>query len=121
MPNTRHSTTWRGYKHDRSTYKVGNVDIGTVRKEQDLVVTSRANLNVSEQCGTAALRPNMAFGLIQRNIINKEEIIIPLYKSVVRSYLECCIQGWRLYCRKDIAILERFDNDNCIETTIVWK
>ena len=46
--------------------------------------------------------------LIRRNIMYKEkEPIIQLYKTIVRTHLEYCIQSWRLYCKKGIDMLER--------------
>ena len=48
------------------------------------------------------------FGLIKRNTVYKEkELIIPLYTTIVRPHLECCIQAWRPYRKKDIDMLER--------------
>ena len=37
----------------------------------------------------------------------EKELIIPLYKTIVRFHLENCIQTWRPYHKKDIDILER--------------
>ena len=46
-------------------------------------------------------------GLIRRNIVYKEkELIISLYKKIVRPHLEYCIQAWRPYRKNDIDILE---------------
>ena len=65
-------------------------------------------MKVSEQCGIAAAKGNLIIGLIRRNIVYKEkEIIIPLYKTIVRLHLEYCIQAWRPYRKKDIDMLER--------------
>ena len=46
--------------------------------------------------------------MIKRNITYKEKrIIIPLYKAIVRPYLEYCIQAWRPHRKKDIDTLDR--------------
>ena len=56
----------------------------------------------------AAAKGNQILGLIRRNIVYKEkELIIPLYKTIVRPHLEYCIQAWRPYRKKDIDMLER--------------
>ena len=56
----------------------------------------------------AVAKGNQILGLIRRNIVCKEnELIIPLYKTIVRPHLEYCIQARRPYREKDIDILER--------------
>ena len=65
-------------------------------------------MKVSEQCGIAPVKGNQILGLIRQNIVYKEnELIIPLYKTIVRPHLEYCIHAWRPYRKKDIDILER--------------
>ena len=51
-------------------------------------------MKVSEQCGIAAAKGNQILGLIRRNIVYKEkELIIPLYKTIVRPHLEYCMEA----------------------------
>ena len=72
-----------------------------------LGLTISADMEVSEQCGIAAAKGNQIIGLIRRNIVYKEkELIIPLYKTIVKPHLEYCIQAWRPYRKKDIDMLE---------------
>ena len=87
---------------------MGGTVLNTTLKEKDLGLTVSADMKVSEQCGIAAAKGNQILGLIRRNIVYKEkELIIPLYKTIVRPHLEYCIQAWRPYRKKDIDMLER--------------
>ena len=40
-------------------------------------------------------------------VYKENELIIPLYKTIVRPHLDYCIQAWRPYRKKDNDILER--------------
>ena len=87
---------------------MGDTVLGTTVKEKDLGVTINADMKVSEQCGIAASKGNHILGSIRRNITyNEKTLIIPLYKAIVRPYLEYCIQAWRPYRKKDIDTPER--------------
>ena len=89
-------------------YKMGVAVLGRTTQEKDLGITFCADMKVSEQCGIAASKGNKIIGLIRRTIIYKEkQLIVPLYKTIVRSHLEYCIQAWRPYRKKDIYKLER--------------
>ena len=49
---------------------------------------------------------NRVLGMISRTFQNKsKEMIIPLYKSLVRPHLEYCVQVWHLHLIKDIIQL----------------
>ena len=78
-------------------------------KEKDIGVTINADWKVSEQCGIAARKGNQLLGMIKRNTTYREiNLIIPLYKSIVRLHLEYCIQALRphfeeRYVRKSTA------------------
>ena len=65
-------------------------------------------MNISEQCEIAASKGNQILGLIRRTITYKEtHLIVPLYKAIIRTHLQYCIQEWRPYRKKDIDKLER--------------
>ena len=82
-----------GHGNLNVNYKMGHTVLGTTVKEEDLGVTISADMNVSEQYGIAASKGNQIFGLIIRNITYKEkDIIIPLYKAIIRPHLEYCIK-----------------------------
>ena len=64
-------------------------------------------MKVSEQCGIAASKGIQILGLIRRTIMYKQkQLIVPLYKAIVRPHLEYFIQAWSPYCKKDIDKLE---------------
>ena len=89
-------------------YKIGDSVLGRTTQEKDLGVTFSADMKVSEQCGIAASKGIEMLGLIRRTITYKEkQLIVPLYKAIVRPHLEYCIQAWRPYRKKDIDKLER--------------
>ena len=89
-------------------YKMGDAVLGRATQEKDLGVTFSADMNVSEQCGIAASKGNKILGLIRKTITFKEkQLIVPMYKAIVRPHLEYCIQAWMPYRKKDIDKLER--------------
>ena len=89
------ASTQDRHGNEDAQYTMGDTVLNTTVKEKDLGLTISADMKVSEQCAIV-------------NIVYKEkELIIPLYKTIVRPHLEYCIQAWRPYRKKDINILER--------------
>ena len=85
-----------GYGNMDEEYKMGDAVLGRTSQEKDLGVTFSADMKVSEQCGIAASKGNQILGLIRITIMYKEkQLIVPLYKAIVRPHLEYCIQAWR--------------------------
>jgi hypothetical protein len=63
---------------------------------------------VSEQIQVAVKKANAMLGMIKRNIKHRsKEVIVKLYKALVRPRLEYCVQVWSPYHRGDINMLER--------------
>ena len=88
--------------------KWGDAVLGRTTQEKDLGVTFSADMKVSEQCRIVASKGNQILGLNRRTITYKEkQLIVPLYKAIVRPRLQYCIQAWRPYRKKDIDKLER--------------
>ena len=97
-----------GHGNEDAQYAMGGTVLNTTLKEKDLGLTISADMKVSEQCGIAAAKGNQILGLIRRNIVYKEKLlIIQLYNTIVRPHLEYCIQTWRPYRKYDIDMLER--------------
>ena len=83
-----------GHGNGGAQYTMGGTVLNATVTEKDLGLTISADMKGSEQCTTAAAKVNQILGLIRRNILYKEkELIIPLYKTIVRLLLECCIQA----------------------------
>ena len=97
-----------GHGNMDEEYKMGDAVLGRTTQEKDLGVTFSADMKVSEQRGIAASKRNQIIGLIRRTIMYKEkQLIVPLYKAIVRPHMEYCIQARKPYHKKDIDKLER--------------
>ena len=60
-------------------------------------------VTVSEQRGIVALTGNHMLCIIRKYIRYKEkQLIVPMYKAIVRLHLEYCIHAWRPCRKKDI-------------------
>ena len=77
--------------------------------ERDLGVIVQSNLKVGTQCNKAECEANRRMGMIKRNFrFKSRNVMLPLYKSIVRPHLNCCVLAWRPhYYRKDIDKLEK--------------
>ncbi len=79
-----------------------------VKEEKDLGIIISNTFKVSNQCIKAAKKGNQILGLIKRTIsCRKGNVVLRLYKALVRPHLEYCIQAWRPYLVKDIDVLEK--------------
>ncbi len=76
------------YDHEMSGEKLESVHC-----VKDLGVTITSNLKFSQQCKEAAGKANRMLGFIKRNFsLKNEDIILPLYNSLVRLHLEYAVQ-----------------------------
>ena len=67
-----------------------------------------SDLKVAKQCRKVVDTANRVLGMIYRIFTYRtSEVLLPLYKSLVRPHLEYCIQAWRPFLKKDIDLLEK--------------
>jgi len=79
-----------------------------VESENDLGVTIRNDLKVSNQCAKAYASASRALGLIGRNIRYKQtDMMLKLFKSLVRPHVEYCTVAWSPHYKKDKQLIEK--------------
>ncbi|CAJ0946882.1 unnamed protein product [Ranitomeya imitator] len=97
-----------GRSNKMYNYVLNSKTLGKTVNEKDLGVWVEDKLIFSDQCQAAATKANKIMGCIKGGIdAHEKNIILPLYKSLVRPHLEYCAQFWSPVYKKDIAELER--------------
>ena len=97
-----------GKKNINFEYELKGLKLNKTKEQKDLGIIISNNLKVNVQVTKASKKANKMLGYIKRNFEYKnKDIIIPLYKSLVRPHLEYAIQFWAPYHQKDIDALER--------------
>ena len=90
-----------------SNYSMDKKILENINEEKDLGVLIHKSLKPEKQCQAAVGRANRVLGMLKRNITSRKmEIILPLYRTLVRPHLEYCVQFWNPYLIKDIKMLE---------------
>ena len=66
------------------------------------------DLKSSEQCVQAYNRASRMLGMLGRTIVSRSpEILVKLYKSIIRPHLEYCTPAWSPHYKKDKELLEK--------------
>ena len=66
------------------------------------------NLKVFKQCAKVVGTANRVLSMICRAFAYKSrDIILPLYKCLVRPHQEYCVQVWCPHLKKDIDLIEK--------------
>jgi len=88
-----------------------NQALNVVTDEKDLGVNISSNLKPTRQCQLACAKASKALGLIARTISYKSvDVLLRLYKSLVRPHLEYSVSAWSPYYEKDKILLERLQH-----------
>ena len=73
---------------------------------RDLGVIITEMLDITKQCVRAANKANAMLDKYRAFKYNTKEVVLKLYKSLVRPHLDYCIQAWRPFKQKYIDLLE---------------
>ncbi|KAF2350662.1 hypothetical protein FHG87_018580 [Trinorchestia longiramus] len=85
-----------------------NIPIETVQQQRDLGVIVTENLKHDKQVEKSVKNASRILGFNARNFEYKSKnIILPLYKALVRPHLEYAVQLWSPTLRKDINKIEK--------------
>ncbi|KAJ7418122.1 hypothetical protein WISP_60885 [Willisornis vidua] len=86
---------------------LGNEQTKSNPAEKDMEVLVNGNLDMSQKRALEAQKANHILGCIKSSMASRSgEVILPLYSSLERPHLECCIQLWVPQYKKDIDLLE---------------
>ena len=96
-----------GFGNAKASYSIDGRVLQPVNVEKDLGVYLDSSLKPSRQCAEAARKGNWILGLIRRNFnFHDRDIVVKLYKQMVRPHLEYAVQVWNPYFAKDKQLLE---------------
>ncbi|KAJ8047901.1 hypothetical protein HOLleu_00012 [Holothuria leucospilota] len=97
-----------GPKNFSYDYNMNGSILSDVTFEMDLGVVITGDLKPSRQCAAVAARANRVLGLIKRNFSSfRKEIVLNLYKQLVRPHLDYAAQAWSPFYEKDKLLLEQ--------------
>src|SRR5688572_9934880 len=95
-------------KNLNSQYVLNNNILNATEIERDLGVFLDKSFKFSEHCNKVANSANAVIGMIKRTVTSRrKDIMVRLYKALVRPKLEYCVQAWCPYLKKDIDKLEK--------------
>ena len=92
-------------------YELNGQVLSSSKAEKDLGVIITDSLKSSSNCRAAYSKANRVLGMIKRTIIYKSpDILLPLYKTLVRPLVEYCTPAWSPHYSKDKVLLEKIQH-----------
>ena len=97
-----------GYNNERKKYKINGIQIEDVTEEKDLGIIISEDMKQRKHITEIVKRANKLLGMIRRSITCKNiQVIMNLYKSLVRPILDYGSAIWNPYLKQDIIKLEK--------------
>ena len=97
-----------GRNNANQIYYLNGIRLEECDSERDLGVETMSNLKASTQCRNACAKSIKVLGMINRTVVFKDkEILLCLYKSLVRPLLEYCTPVWSPHYIQDKSLIER--------------
>jgi ribonuclease P/MRP protein subunit RPP40 len=95
-----------GCNNPKAEYKMEEGVLRRICEELDLGIIVQDNLKCAGQCAKVVKTANRVLGMIKRTFCNfSRNIIVKLYKSLIRPHLEYAIQAWRPHLKRDIDLI----------------
>ena len=95
----------------RGSYQMSQHILESSTEEKDLGVIISDNLKSAANCRAAYVKANRVLGMIRRTITYKsDQILLPLYKTLVRPLVEYCTPAWSPHYSKDKLMIERIQH-----------
>jgi hypothetical protein len=97
-----------GRTNPKFQYEMNCQALESTVQEKDLGVIITDSLKSSSNCHAAYKKANRVLGMIRRTISYKSaDILLPLYKTLVRPLVEYCTPAWSPHYVKDKTLLEK--------------
>jgi len=97
-----------GKSNKHFQYVLNDQPLESVTEERDLGVVITDDLKCADNCHAAYSKANQVLGMIRRTIRHKsKDILLPLYKTLVRPLIEYCTPAWSPHYCKDKILLEK--------------
>ena len=97
-----------GHNNFQHNYTMANQQLIATEEQRNLGITITRDLKWQKHTEKSCKTANRVLGFIARNFNYKStELMLPLYKSLVRPHLEYAVQFWSPHLRWDIYKMEK--------------
>ena len=84
-----------GNDNQLNIYSLDGIELETIESEKDLGLIVNNKLDFGDQIKNCLSKANKMIAWISRNIICKsKDVMVLIYRSLIRPHLEYCVQAW---------------------------